>query len=180
MLATIKKIENVDGLREEQKICYYLFMKKLFINFFIFLLIFNTSLAEDRGFQPVAKSKNTLGLLDYSLIKQGEGDEIKYIQLISYKKAKTFIAGTKYKSVQMYKKGKCKENMSLTYIIQAYDVNMDDGNVMKGNIVKTITTPGEWKVDSEKGLEGILLREACRNYEIQKDFEIFKEKLKKK
>ena len=163
MLVTIKKIENVDGLREEQKICYYLFMKKLFINFFIFLLIFNTSLAEDRDFRPVAKSKNTLGLLDYFSIKQGEGNEIKYIQLISYKNAETLTSGTKYKSLQMYKKGKCKENMNLTYIIQAYDVNMDDGNVMKGTIVKTITTPSEWKIDSEKSLNTIILREACKH-----------------
>ncbi|MDA8772585.1 hypothetical protein N9M72_01320 [Candidatus Pelagibacter bacterium] len=156
-------------------------MKKLFINFFIFLLMFNTSLAEDRGFQPVAKSKNTLGLLDYFSIKQGEGDEIKYIQLISYKNAETLTSGTKYKSLQMYKKGKCKENMNLTYIIQAYDVNMDDGNVMKGTIVKTITTPSEWKIDSEKSLNTIILREACKNYEIQKIAEeIFKERSKKK
>ena len=156
-------------------------MKKLFINFFIFLLMFNTSLAEDRGFQPVAKSKNALGLLDYFSIKQGEGDEIKYIQLISYKNAETLTSGTKYKSLQMYKKGKCKENMNLTYIIQAYDVNMDDGNVMKGTIVKTITTPSEWKIGSEKSLNTIILREACKNYEIQKIAEeIFKERSKKK
>tara|TARA_B100001059_G_scaffold189038_1_gene191611 strand:+ start:712 stop:1179 length:468 start_codon:yes stop_codon:yes gene_type:complete len=151
-------------------------MKKVFINFFIFLLIFNTSLAEDRDFRPVAKTKDALYLLDYLSIKQGEGDEIKYIKLVSYKTSKITSDGKKYKSVQIYMKGKCKKKMNLPYIMQFYDAQMNDGNVMKGNIVRTSKFVGDWEVSKTGTTYEIVLRKACKNYE---DFKLAHEMLKK-
>ena len=155
-------------------------MKKLFINLFILLLIFNTSLAKDRDFRPVAKTKNALYLLDYSSIKQGEKDEIKYIQLISFKTSQITSDGEKYKSVQMYMKGKCKKKMNIPYIMQFYDVQMDDGDVMKGNIVRSAKFSGDWQVSKTGTSYEIVLRRACKSYKASKLLNEARKKLNKK
>lgn len=155
-------------------------MKKLFFNIFVFLLVFNTALSEDRDFKPVAAVKDALYLLDYSSIKQGDGDEIKYIQLISYETNKNTSDGKKFKSVQMYMKGKCKEKMNLPYIMQFYDTQMDDGNVMKGNIVRTSKFVGDWEISKPGSTYEAVLLKACEHWEIIKLAEkFFKQKSKK-
>ena len=150
-------------------------MKKILINIFIFLLIFNTSLAKDRDFRPVAKTQDALHLLDYSSIKKGEKDEIKYIQLVSFKKSQITSDGKKYKSVQIYMKGKCKKKMNLPYIMQFYDAQMDDGNVMRGNIVRSSKFGGDWEVSKTGTSYEIVLRKACESY---KKTNLFNEALK--
>ena len=155
--------------------CHKSVMKKILINIFIFLLIFNTSLAKDRDFKPVAKTKDALYLLDYLSIKQGERDEIKYIKLVSYKTSKITSDGKKYKSVQIYMKGKCKKKMNLPYILQYYDAQMDDGNVMRGNIVRTANFAGDWEVSKTGTTYEIVLRKACESYKASK---LFNEALK--
>ena len=62
-------------------------MKKLIVNIFI-LLLSNLCIAQDRNFVPVATVNGELYLLDFNSIKPGDNNEIKYIQLISFKKNK--------------------------------------------------------------------------------------------
>ena len=112
-------------------------MKKLIVNIFILLLLSNLCIAQDRNFVPVATVNGELYLLDFNSIKPGDNNEIKYIQLISFKKKQTTENGKKYLSVQMYMKGKCNDMINKPYILQYYDAQMDDGNVMKGNIVRS-------------------------------------------
>ena len=138
-------------------------MKKLLINIFIFLLFSNLSLAQDRNFIPVAKVNGELYLLDFNSIKPGDNNEIKYIQLISFKKKQTTENGKKYLSVQMYMKGKCNDMINKPYILQYYDAQMDDGNVIKGNIVRSAKWGGGWSKPKEGTAYHIVLEEACKN-----------------
>ena len=52
----------------------------------------------------------------------------------------------KYLSVQMYMKARCNENMITPYLLQYYDVKMEDGNTMKGNVVRSAKWGGDWQV----------------------------------
>ena len=142
-------------------------MKKIFTVFIIYFLFHNLSLAEDRNFQSIGKVGGELYLLDYNSIKSGEGDEIKYIQLISFEKKQNTSDGKKYQSVQMYMKGKCNKNMNKPYILQFYDVQMNDGNTMKGNIVRTSKFGGDWNIPKEGTAYDVVLKEACKAWSLK-------------
>ena len=94
-------------------------MKKIFTVFIIYSLFHNLSLAEDRNFQSIGKVGGELYLLDYNSIKSGEGDEIKYIQLISFEKKQNTSDGKKYQSVQMYMKGKSEREIK-SFLVDRY------------------------------------------------------------
>ena len=100
-----------------------LYMKKLIVNIFILLLLSNLCIAQDRNFVPVATVNGELYLLDFNSIKPGDNNEIKYIQLISFKNK--IMKMKKYLSVQMYMKGKCNDMINKPYILQYYDAQMD-------------------------------------------------------
>ena len=65
--------------------------------------------------------------------------------------------------------------MNLPYILQYYDAQMDDGNVMRGNIVRTANFAGDWEVSKTGTTYEIVLRKACESYKASK---LFNEALK--
>ena len=54
--------------------------------------------------------------------------------------------------------------MNIPYIMQFYDVQMDDGDVMKGNIVRSAKFSGDWQVSKTGTSYEIVLRKACESY----------------
>ncbi len=133
-------------------------MKKLIVNIFILLLLSNLCIAQDRNFVPVATVNGELYLLDFNSIKPGDNNEIKYIQLISFKKKQTTENGKKYLSVQMYMKGKCNDMINKPYILQYYDAQMK-----KGNIVRSAKWGGDWSKPKKGTAYHVVLEEACKN-----------------
>ena len=139
-------------------------MKKILILIILSLFSFSLSYSLDRDFQPVAKVNGELYLLDYKSIKAGDKDMIKYVQLISFKKKQETSNGKKYYSVQMYMEAKCALNMIKPYILQFYDVKMEDGNVMKGNIVRTADFAGDWTTPKKGTAYDVVMKEACETW----------------
>ena len=116
------------------------------------------SIAQDRNFVPVATVNGELYLLDLNSIESGDNNEIKYIQLISFKKKQTHPNGEKYLSVQMYMKGKCNVMINKPYVLQYYDAQMK-----KGNIVRTAKWGGDWSKPKKGTAYHVVLEEACKN-----------------
>ena len=48
------------------------------------------------------------------------------------------------------------------YILQYYDVRMDDGDTMKGNVVRSAKFGGDWFKPNEGTAYHIVLEEACK------------------
>ena len=140
------------------------FMKKILVLMILSLFSFSLSYSLERDFQPVAKVNGELYLLDYKSIKAGDKDMIKYVQLISFKKKQETSNGKKYYSVQMYMEAKCALNMIKPYILQYYDVKMEDGNVMKGNIVRTADFAGDWITPKKGTAYDVVMKEACETW----------------
>ena len=142
-------------------------MKKILLIIILSFFITKTSSAIERDFQPVARVSGELYLLDYNSIKAGDDDEIKYIQLISFKKKQNTSNGEKYFSVQMYMKAKCELNMNKPYLLQFYDVKMEDGNTMKGNVVRTARFDGDWDIPKEGTAYDVVMKEACKSWALK-------------
>ena len=154
-------------------------MKKIFLILFLSFSLATKSFAVERDFRPVAKVDGEIHLLDYNSIKTGEGNEIKYIQLISFKKNQVTSDGKKYLSVQMYMKARCNENMITPYLLQYYDVKMEDGNTMKGNVVRSAKWGGDWQSPNIGTAYHIVSQEACRAWSPDQELSEEDKKLKK-
>ena len=154
-------------------------MKKILLIIILSSFCIKTSSAVERDFRPVAKVDGETYLLDYNSIKAGEGNEIKYIQLISFKKNQVTSDGKKYLSVQMYMKARCNENMITPYLLQYYDVKMEDGNTMKGNVVRSAKWGGDWQSPNIGTAYHIVSQEACRAWSPDQELSEEDKKLKK-
>ena len=154
-------------------------MKKILLFLFLSFSLVTISFAVERDFRPVAKVDGEIHLLDYNSIKTSEGNEIKYIQLISFKKNQVTSDGKKYLSVQMYMKARCNENMIKPYLLQYYDVKMEDGNTMKGNVVRSAKWGGDWLSPNVGTASHIVSQEACRAWSPDQELSEEDKKLKK-
>ena len=154
-------------------------MKKILLIIILSFFCIKTSSAVERDFRPVAKVDGETYLLDYNSIKAGDGNEIKYIQLISFKKKQVTSDGKKYLSVQMYMKARCNENMITPYLLQYYDVKMEDGNTMKGNVVRSAKWGGDWQSPNIGTAYHIVSQEACRAWSPDQELSEEDKKLKK-
>ena len=142
-------------------------MKKILFSIILSFFLIKTSHSFERDFQPIAKLSDELHLLDYNSIKAGEEDIIKYIQLISFKNKQDTSDGKKYFSVQIYMEARCNFNMIKPYILQYYDVKMEDGNTMKGNIVRTADFAGDWSAPNEGTAYNAVMKEACKVWSLK-------------
>ena len=108
------------------------------------MVLTSKSFSVERNFEEVAKTSDEKYLLDFASVKSRDNGEIKYIVLISFAKPQKLTNGDKYLSTQLYMKGLCIKDKYKPYLLQYYDVKMDDGDTMKGNIVRTAEWGGEW------------------------------------
>ena len=137
-------------------------MKKLTYILILIMVLTSKSFSVERDFEEVAKTNDEIYLLDFASVKAaGSNGEIKYIVLISFAKPQKFSNGDKYLSTQLYMKGLCLKDKYKPYLLQYYDVKMDDGDTMKGNIVRTAEWDGEWISPKEQTGYYYTLKFAC-------------------
>ena len=143
-------------------------MKKIFIYLITFYFVFNVSIAKDRNFKLIGESVSARFFLDLNSVKQTNNDtklsdfEIKYIQLVSFEKPQTLNTGKRFHSMQIYQRGRCIGIQSKIYRLQYYEKKMHDGDVMKGDIVKTLmNVKKDWKTEKEGSAGYSVLMRAC-------------------
>ena len=66
-------------------------------------------------------------------------------------------------------KARCNENMITPYLLQYYDVKMEDGNTMKGNVVRSAKWGGDWQSPNVGTAYHIVYQEACRVWSPDKE-----------
>ena len=117
-------------------------MKKAFLILFVLLVSSNLHSDENGERKWVLVSNNSAGKSFVDLNSVKSSDEIaitKYINLISWKKPQG-EGERKYYSVQSYIKAQCSQpRKTAIYFLQTYDVQMEDADVMKGNIVLSLS-----------------------------------------
>lgn len=144
-------------------------MKKLLAIIVLGLLWFNYSYSDERKWDVIYEHDNKIKwLLDTTSIKKDGKNQLKFISLISYKNKQINknIKGEFY-ATQFYQRVKCDTSQSKWYIAQFYDVRMDNGVTMKGNVVDTIR-PSEkvnlWRSPQPNSPNDIMNKTVCLKY----------------
>lgn len=148
-------------------------MKKLFLILFVLLISKNSYSEEnfDRKWKTTFKNKEFITFLDLNSVKSGGMAIISYISLVSYNKPRELNSGEKYSAMQTYIKAQCTQPRKFyVYIYQLYDEKMDDADVMKGNIVGTLTVGEDdrkWITETLNSPRTRELDAACLQFEKQ-------------
>jgi hypothetical protein len=148
-------------------------MKKLFLILFVLLVSSNLHSDENGERKWVLVSNNSAGKSFVDLNSVKSSDEIaitKYINLISWKKPQG-EGERKYYSMQSYVKAQCTQpRKTAIYLLQTYDVQMEDADIMKGNIVLTLSINDkdlEWSQEIPGSTESKELDLVCAEREKQ-------------
>ena len=126
-------------------------MKKTFLILFV-LLVSNNLHSDENGesrWDKIFQGDKVIIFVDLNSIKPIDKTSFFYVSLYSYNKLRKLSSGKKFFSSASYSKVKCTEPRQVArYILQAYDAQMDDADVSKGNIVETFRIKEEnlkWK-----------------------------------
>ena len=126
-------------------------MKKVFLILFILLVSSNLH-SDEKGesrWDKIFQADKVIIFVDLNSIKPVDKFSFFYVSLYSYNKPRKLSSGKKFFSSASYSKVKCTEPRQVArYILQAYDAQMDDADVTKGNIVETFRIKEEnlkWK-----------------------------------
>jgi hypothetical protein len=148
-------------------------MKKAFLILFV-LLISNNLHSDENGEREwvlVSNNSEVKSFVDLNSVKSsGEIAITKYINLISWKRPQG-EGEKKYYSVQSYIKAQCSQpRKTAIYLLQTYDVQMEDADVMKGNIVLSLSINDkdlEWFQEIPESTESKELDLVCAEQEKQ-------------
>lgn len=116
-------------------------MKKAFL--ILFVLLVSSNLHSDENseskWDKIFQADEVIIFVDLNSIKPIDKTSFFYFSLYSYNKPRKLSSGKKFFSSASYSKVKCTEPRQVArYILQAYDAQMEDADVTKGNIVETL------------------------------------------